>query len=64
MAELRRAWKGRIRQSINRTSFDLLSLTNYNAKHPKYNFLTAAQLTAVQNAILTCTQLLEAKVLR
>lgn len=64
MPALRRAWRGRIRASVKRTSFDLLSLTNYNAKHPTFGFLSAAQLATINAAQLTCGQLLAAQVLR
>jgi hypothetical protein len=60
----KRSWTGRIRASIKRTNFDLVSLTNYNSKHPTRLFLSAAQLLTVQNAILTCQQLLAQQTLR
>lgn len=60
----KRAWTGRIRASIKRTSFDLQSLTNYNAKHPTRYFLDAPQLAAANAAQLMCQQLLAETVLR
>lgn len=60
----KRAWRGRIRASIKRTSFDIVSLTNYNAKHPTRNFLDAPQLAACNGMQLVCQQLLAETVLR
>lgn len=60
----KRAWRGRIRASIKRTSFDLVSLANYNAKHPTRYFLDAPQLAAVNAMQLVCQQLLAETVLR
>lgn len=61
---LKRAWTGRIRASIKRTNFDLASLAAYNSKHPTRSFLSSGQLLTVQNAILTCQQLLAQRTLR
>lgn len=57
-------WKGRIRQSIKRSQFDLTSLVNYNTKWPTRQFLTAQQLADIETTLTDLGKLLSAKVLK